>query len=655
MYLCSALRSAAVRRAATTAATSSAFPPRLILAARRPYSTADIPTIDLNATSAPSGQGFASFPSHYLQNTTVLDTRDLNRVDDAELAESTTATVMQLNDWATRRRAAALSVEVPQADGSALAAAEKDAELGPLLYSLHHTMLANARCGRYEIVEKLFELAAAAELPLETPLHNDRLLALCRSRVPENLDRALSYYHDLKRSGTANEHTLAVMVDGLAKHGRVRRGLELLEEWEADARSSNGKLTVPQPAFTSLIAAFLRQRDPDAAWKLFHRMQLHHTLPDEVTYSAMIRACAVTGEVEKALSLFDTLRASHLVPTTTTINSLLHAMSKRRDYAPQALDLYAQSRAAGFGPDDRSMAYLMACARRAQDWSTVGAAIWAEAQQRGLVTDAVVAQALWTVSVEQVRRGTAMPEAVATILDGVDIASRAAESADLANAFLATQFPFAGDRGLKWFFDFMPAKNGMSFRLALSYCMDDPVAPAAAGESEESLDVVSSQTNPILYHPDSIARRARGVEVWAAWEAWYADLQRSCEAHVAAVTAADAGGKQAASAAEHAYLAQHTMTRPVLYKLVCVAVNGIAVDYPRKALALLLKYCKDHGVRIDPKDFGKLDWHVRHMAAQEDPMAVPRWDAMLEAYGVKKSGLEKSLAKLRNKWSRVRK
>ncbi|ORZ38450.1 hypothetical protein BCR44DRAFT_37526 [Catenaria anguillulae PL171] len=624
------------------------------------------------STSAPT-----PFPSHYLQNTIVLDTRNLSDPTSSSSPAASSTNESQQHRIATLdKRTARVAVDLHSWATSANSSASSTPTLSAssLLDSLHHALLDNARAGRAEVVDKLYQLARASNLPgldADARIHNDRLLSLCRT--PSEIDNAVTLFHSLMQSNVANAYSLSILCDGLVKHGRTYRALELLDEWTLG--------TIPQPAFTSILAGLARVRDTQRAWQLFHRMQMHYTLPDEVTYSTMISLCAQSGQVEKALSLFDQLRASPgMFPTTTTINALLLAMAKRKDYAGMAVDFYAQCLAAGFVPDAYSMAYLMQAARKAQDWEGVGRGVWSEAVERGLVSPHVCVQALWTISVDQVRTGKQWNDDVQTVLAaalGEGFEDSRIESVELANAYLATFFPYRGDQGLEYFFNRMQVKNGMSFRLALQYCMDDfpepKSGPASSSPSEPQADNDEPDLDPVssfdksfsfLYSDAALSRRARGIDVWAAWEAWYTSVLKSCAAHVAHVRATDS-----AAAPEHiiaeAFLAKHTMTRQVLYRLVCTAVNGIAVDYPKKALALLLKYAKQYQFKVDKGDLPRLDWSVRRAgmvgrargeSELVDAELVQRqWDAILEVYGKKEGDLEKSLKRLKGKWNRVHK
>ncbi|KAI9223112.1 hypothetical protein BC828DRAFT_403428 [Blastocladiella britannica] len=627
------------------AASSSAPPPP-------PASTTatTAPTTTANEIPMSGAPGLAPFPSHYLSHVSVLDTRHLDRIDAPVLATHSARIAMALRDWASLSSS-------DKASSTSLESA------GDLLDQLHHVLLLHARTGNTEMVTQLIQLASTAGLPLDARIHNDRLLALCRARSSP-INTALTAFHDMKAANLANGYSLAIMVDGLCKHGRVYRALELLDDWDATAPSPSlrvqqhhrqqQQLQIPQPAFTSILAGLARSRDYNACWKLYHRMQLNHSLPDEVTYSTMISVCASTGDVEKALSMFDTMRASNMFPTTATINALLMAMSKRKDYAPQALHFYSQCLAADFVPDDRSMAYLMGAARRAQNWTHIGTAVWAEATRRDLVTDHVRAQALWAVSVEQAATRQLLPQSSTdTILAGLD---RSALPLPLANAFLATHFPYAGDAGLAYFFDHMPVKDGMSYRLALSYCMElqQSSNPDDSGSTttDASLDVQSAFADLTDRSSQAQERRKAGVRVWKAWEQWYDGLQASCSAHVSATRKADAHAPRDAVAA--AYLASHTMTRAVLYKLVSTMTNGIAVDSPRRAVALLFKYVRDRGVRIDRADFARLEWHVNRVhRSGDDPEVLGMWEGLVEQYSVKADRLGTELKRLRRKKEHV--
>ena len=66
-------------------------------------------------------------------------------------------------------------------------------------------------------------------------------------------------------------------------------------------------------------------------------------MPDEITYSSVINACAKGGEWQRALGLLDEMRSRGLVPDEITYNSVINACAKGGE-SQRALNLLDEMR-----------------------------------------------------------------------------------------------------------------------------------------------------------------------------------------------------------------------------------------------------------------------------------------------------------------------
>lgn len=119
--------------------------------------------------------------------------------------------------------------------------------------------------------------------------------------------------------------------------------------------------------YTSLIQACINCRDFETAWQIFNLIKLKSeaTAPDVQTYSLMIHACAVNGEVERAIDLFtDMTVRGEMAPTAESYNSLIHACAMRSDYFMEAWKYASEMQNAGLRMDKLTFNVLVqACGK----------------------------------------------------------------------------------------------------------------------------------------------------------------------------------------------------------------------------------------------------------------------------------------------------
>ena len=59
-------------------------------------------------------------------------------------------------------------------------------------------------------------------------------------------------------------------------------------------------VTEDAPLHTSIVQAYLDQRQPDSAWKAFNEMRQVGVEADAVTFAAMLTACSMQDQLEQA-------------------------------------------------------------------------------------------------------------------------------------------------------------------------------------------------------------------------------------------------------------------------------------------------------------------------------------------------------------------
>jgi pentatricopeptide repeat protein len=197
------------------------------------------------------------------------------------------------------------------------------------------------------------------------------------------------------RSGSIDQHTANLLTSSIMKTGTWKEGGACLKELERAGIEPNVFVTTswislcqkagePQRAldaydymrsigvkpslrtFNSLISALApgreayqsrnandrgdlaiaRMRD---AFKVFDTMRLEQVLPDKVTYSAMISACARAGDADRAFALFEQM-PRRIRPDAYIYNGLILACEKVGD-AEKAFRVAADMRRHGIPPD----------------------------------------------------------------------------------------------------------------------------------------------------------------------------------------------------------------------------------------------------------------------------------------------------------------
>jgi pentatricopeptide repeat protein len=94
---------------------------------------------------------------------------------------------------------------------------------------------------------------------------------------------------------------------------------------------------------TMLIQGLLKYSSPQAAIEYFNNSRSWKgLLPDTNLFNVLIRAAAVSGEAEKALSFFEDLKLSNLSPNEYTYSNLMMACAVRADFAHKTFEFQTQ-------------------------------------------------------------------------------------------------------------------------------------------------------------------------------------------------------------------------------------------------------------------------------------------------------------------------
>ena len=85
--------------------------------------------------------------------------------------------------------------------------------------------------------------------------------------------------------------------------------------------------------YSALIIACARDKRADHALELFEEMQWHGLVPDVVIYNALMSACEKGMQPKWALELFQAMKQQGMLPNLITCNALITACEKGKHWA----------------------------------------------------------------------------------------------------------------------------------------------------------------------------------------------------------------------------------------------------------------------------------------------------------------------------------
>ena len=158
-----------------------------------------------------------------------------------------------------------------------------------------------------------------------------------------------------------NKVLLSAMLQALS---RTSQG-PLPEEAEGYFRRGLAKGIVPDAAIlTSLINVLGKAGKFDRVWELYHSRHKLGVKPDDVMLGLLMKICKNTKDSERAKYLFSEIKADPDVRLTCLhYNAYIAALSKRTDYADEAIAEFHKMLEKGIQPDSDTFAHvLLACA-----------------------------------------------------------------------------------------------------------------------------------------------------------------------------------------------------------------------------------------------------------------------------------------------------
>ncbi|GAQ90520.1 putative Pentatricopeptide repeat domain containing protein [Klebsormidium nitens] len=232
--------------------------------------------------------------------------------------------------------------------------------LAHLRVAYNAVIAAASRAKDVERAKDLFAEMRRADLQPDRYTYNALLRAVATTRNLEDTQRVAGGIRP-------DEHTVATLVDAHAGAGQLEQAAQLLE----GATATTTEAPFYTVAYNTLLDAWANQGDPERAMKMFQQMRAHHVAPDACTYRALFQAfhrsrlAASHGDTgageseeravqEQLLRLEGDMRASGVRHTPQTLTALVAALG------PASLGLLLErvAHARQAGPDSAAAAPL---------------------------------------------------------------------------------------------------------------------------------------------------------------------------------------------------------------------------------------------------------------------------------------------------------
>ncbi|TVU46549.1 hypothetical protein EJB05_06090, partial [Eragrostis curvula] len=172
-------------------------------------------------------------------------------------------------------------------------------------------------------------VAAAAVADAASAAASDLLVRAClNSPGPGSLCRAADAFHVLcSRGASPSIVTCNILVEALVRAGQLDAASKVFD------RMRVGKSVAPDGyTYTSMIKAFCRTGDVDAAFEMLVELQGAGLQPTVVTYNVLMDALCKSGRVEEAFRLKGRMVEGGLKPSVFTFGILINGLARNERF-----------------------------------------------------------------------------------------------------------------------------------------------------------------------------------------------------------------------------------------------------------------------------------------------------------------------------------
>jgi pentatricopeptide repeat domain-containing protein 1 len=120
---------------------------------------------------------------------------------------------------------------------------------------------------------------------------------------------------------------------------------------------------------------------------MFEDMRAAGVLPDTVTYSTLITACANGGQWQEAVRVFEDMRAARVLPNTITYNTLITACANGGQWQ-EAVRVFKDMRAAGIPANTITHSTLITACANGGQWQEA-VRMFEDMQAAGVLPDTI--------------------------------------------------------------------------------------------------------------------------------------------------------------------------------------------------------------------------------------------------------------------------
>lgn len=174
----------------------------------------------------------------------------------------------------------------------------------------------------------------------------------------KNVPKAKTYFDESLQKIGWNVFTVNALLFAYSKNQMMQEAMNIFNLAEQRGIKMNCV------TYTSLIQAAYNKNDTTLCWTLYRQMEARKVPKDDLLVSFMMKVCSRTGDSEHALKLWKELNGmKDLRLHCLHYNSLIKALSVRKDYCQLALEFYDEMIEKKIQPDLKTFEYtLWACA-----------------------------------------------------------------------------------------------------------------------------------------------------------------------------------------------------------------------------------------------------------------------------------------------------
>lgn len=200
-----------------------------------------------------------------------------------------------------------------------------------------------ARQGKREEAENALTKMEEMGIKPNMDTYNQLMVAYARDKNIEKCEEVFDLLKNKKKM-VPNKFLYNSLLLAYAKNMKTHEADALMREMREEG------INPDIVCYTTLIHAYKRAKLYNKCWELYDEA-CSIGVADEFLMSYMVRMCGATHDVEKALNIFQVMEVKGFIKFTSNYNSIIYALSSRKDYAEKALEFFHKMKLSGVKPD----------------------------------------------------------------------------------------------------------------------------------------------------------------------------------------------------------------------------------------------------------------------------------------------------------------